>query len=58
MNRDPVCGMELEPDEEAASVVHEGRTYVFCSEACRRRFEEDPAGYAAPTEVRRITPLC
>ena len=58
MNRDPVCGMELEPDEEAASADHEGRTYVFCSDECRRRFEQEPARYVVATADRPITPLC
>jgi YHS domain-containing protein len=57
MERDPVCGMELEQDEEAAWVVHDGRTYVFCSEACRRVFERDPARYVGPQERADTTPL-
>ena len=42
MGRDPVCGMEVRDTPEAPSAIHEGRTYVFCSAACRERFEEAP----------------
>lgn len=47
MVTDPVCGMRIDPDDAAATVEHEGKTYYFCSEACRDRFEADPASYAA-----------
>ncbi len=45
MARDPVCGMEVEDTEGAFRVVHEGRTYLFCSESCRKRFEESPQDF-------------
>ena len=45
MERDPVCGMEVKDIPEAPRAVHEGRTYVFCSESCRERFEESPGSF-------------
>jgi YHS domain-containing protein len=39
--------MRLAP--AAAAVEHGGRTYHFCSDACRDTFTADPASYAAPT---------
>ena len=47
MVTDPVCGMRIDPDDAAATAEHEGKTYYFCSEACRDRFEADPASYTA-----------
>jgi YHS domain-containing protein len=47
MVTDPVCGMRIDPDDAAATAEHEGKTYYLCSEACRDRFEADPASYAA-----------
>ena len=44
--RDPVCGMELPAEQAAARVEYEEKTYFFCSEACRKQFELDPAKYA------------
>lgn len=40
--KDPVCGMLLDRDRAAATVHHEGRTYRFCSLACRDRFVREP----------------
>jgi Cu+-exporting ATPase len=44
---DLVCGMRIDPDDAVASVEYEGRTYYFCSEACRDGFLANPAAYAA-----------
>ncbi|MDI3297999.1 MAG: YHS domain-containing protein [Bacillota bacterium] len=47
--RDPVCGMEFEEEtalEMGAEVIeHQGRRFYFCSPACRRAFETEPAAY-------------
>jgi Cu+-exporting ATPase len=42
---DPVCGMEVTEDDAAASVEWAGRTFLFCSEACRDEFVADPEEY-------------
>ena len=39
---DPVCGMQLESSQAAAQTVYEGQAYFFCSEECRKTFEENP----------------
>ncbi len=44
---DPVCGMELGPDEAAATLTLEGRVRTFCSDECLRRFVAAPEGYAS-----------
>jgi Cu+-exporting ATPase len=44
--KDPVCGMQVDPATAAASEVHDGRTYPFCSLACRDQFLADPGAYA------------
>jgi YHS domain-containing protein len=33
-NRDPVCGMEVDPSKGAASVPYQGTTFYFCSQGC------------------------
>lgn len=45
---DPICGMRLAPADAAASAEHDGRTYHFCSRACRDTFTADPTSHAAP----------
>jgi YHS domain-containing protein len=43
-HRDPVCGMRT--DDDSPTVTHDNETYYFCSNACKREFEESPAQYA------------
>jgi P-type Cu+ transporter len=42
--RDPVCGMAVDP-RQAASHAHAGKTFYFCSKACRDRFGQTPDAY-------------
>jgi len=46
MAKDPVCGMQVDEKEPGAQVTYGGKTYVFCSAACKARFQEDPERYA------------
>lgn len=42
---DPVCGMEVNPDESNWVVQHGGGDYYFCSEGCQEVFIRDPLRY-------------
>ena len=42
MERDPVCGMMVDPASAAASYDYEGKTYYFCAVGCKVAFEKDP----------------
>ncbi|WP_084802556.1 MaoC/PaaZ C-terminal domain-containing protein [Halorientalis sp. IM1011] len=42
---DIACGMEVDPDDPAATVEYEGKSYHFCSEGCKDHFEADPARF-------------
>lgn len=42
---DPVCKMTVTPKTAAGSYVHKGKTYYFCSKACRAAFAKNPAKY-------------
>ena len=47
---DPVCGMEVDEKKAAAAgrtAVHEGHTYYFCADECKKKFEAEPAKYLA-----------
>lgn len=44
--KDPVCGMEVDPKSAAGSAQHGGTTYSFCSASCRQKFTANPAQYA------------
>jgi Cu+-exporting ATPase len=45
MERDPVCGMSVDPEDAAATSQSQGKTYYFCSEECKETFEENPSQY-------------
>jgi P-type Cu+ transporter len=44
--RDPVCGMEVNAQDAAGTTQHRGQTYYFCSEDCKKKFEQNPEQYA------------
>src|SRR5271166_8842 len=46
--RDPVCGMQVDPAKARARAEHGGRTYFFCCEGCATKFRAAPAKYLAP----------
>jgi Cu+-exporting ATPase len=50
MERDPVCGMSVDPDKAAAKVEHSGKTYYFCAPGCAKRFQQAPEKYLQPAE--------
>ncbi|MBB3593831.1 Cu+-exporting ATPase [Rhizobium sp. BK529] len=43
--RDPVCGMVVDPDAGKPAIDYEGRSYHFCSDGCRKKFEAAPQDY-------------
>ncbi|HEU4686287.1 MAG TPA: YHS domain-containing protein [Nitrospira sp.] len=43
--RDPVCGMEINPQDAAATTAYQGKTFHFCRVECQQQFEEDPERY-------------
>jgi class 3 adenylate cyclase/YHS domain-containing protein len=43
---DPVCGMEMGPDEVAARLTLEGMEHAFCSDECLRRYVATPEKYS------------
>ena len=47
MSKDPVCGMQLSEASAPAQAEYKGKTYYFCSPACRATFEKNPEKYAA-----------
>ena len=42
---DPVCKMQVDEETAAGSSEYEGQTYYFCSEVCKRTFDENPEQY-------------
>ncbi len=42
---DPVCGMTVKPGAGKPTHDHDGVTYHFCSDGCRKKFAADPDRY-------------
>jgi P-type Cu+ transporter len=42
---DPVCKMRVLPETAAARYDYEGRTYYFCANRCKERFQSDPQSF-------------
>src|ERR1700724_2629540 len=40
--KDPVCGMTVDPSRAVAKQDFRGTTYYFCSRGCAARFAKDP----------------
>ncbi|TKB10489.1 MAG: heavy metal translocating P-type ATPase [Mesorhizobium sp.] len=51
--RDPVCGMTVDPSAGKPTAEHNGRTFHFCSERCRTKFQAEPETYLTATD-----PVC
>ena len=50
---DPVCGMEVNPEDAAAAWQHAGTTYYLCSVRCMERFRADPERFLSADPAER-----
>jgi len=48
MEVDPVCGMEVDPQNARYSSEYQGETYCFCAPGCKRSFDAEPKKYLDP----------
>ena len=49
--KDPVCGMNVNPETAKHKTTHHGEAFYFCSAGCKAKFEADPQRYLAPKKV-------
>jgi P-type Cu+ transporter len=45
VEKDPVCGMTVDPHRAAAQTLHDGKTFYFCCQSCATKFAALPAKY-------------
>jgi P-type Cu+ transporter len=45
MERDPVCGMSVQPAQGKPTADHAGTTYFFCCAGCAAKFRAEPEKY-------------
>jgi P-type Cu+ transporter len=61
MERDPVCGMQVDPASPRAKADYRGRTYFFCCAGCAKKFEAAPEQYLnarpAPSAQKSSAPM-
>lgn len=44
--KDPVCGMNVNPQNAAAKSDRGGQTFYFCSTSCKQKFDQNPQQYS------------
>ncbi|MBO0862988.1 MAG: YHS domain-containing protein [Chloracidobacterium sp.] len=44
---DPVCGMQVDDQKSTAKSQFQGANYHFCSDECKRKFDQHPQQYAS-----------
>lgn len=45
MQKDPVCGMDVNPKKTKIHSTYNGKHYLFCSKACKNMFDANPEKY-------------
>jgi Cu+-exporting ATPase len=48
IEKDPVCGMDVDTETSTLSWEYDGTTYWFCGKGCLLEFQDDPEMYLAP----------
>lgn len=56
--KDPICGMMVDKEKAAFKTTHEKSTYYFCAEGCLKKFQSDPAKYAAHCACAKTAKKC
>jgi len=51
MEKDPVCGMTVDPSRAKSTHEHAGKTYYFCCAGCKEKFSAEPAKYLMPNTL-------
>ncbi len=54
--RDPVCGMEINPESASTKREHMGQTFYFCSRSCADVFDKDPHRYMTTSATTGFNP--
>lgn len=52
--KDPVCGMDVNPETAKHTAEHAGDTYYFCSAGCKDKFTGDPAKFLNPAKKESV----
>ena len=47
MEKDVVCGMQVDPKKAAGQSEYQGKTYYFCAPECKKKFDANPQQFIA-----------
>jgi Cu+-exporting ATPase len=56
MEKDPVCGMDVDPHTAKHRAEFEGKTYYFCAAGCRQKFLSHPKQYILRISTDAVAP--
>jgi len=45
MAKDPVCGMDVDPNKAPGTSDYRGKTYYFCCNECKQKFDSNPQSF-------------
>jgi len=45
MQKDPVCGMQVDEQKSQGKTDYQGKTFYFCSDICKQQFDQNPQRY-------------
>lgn len=45
MEKDVVCGMQVDPAKAAGRSEYNGKSYYFCSASCKAKFDAHPSRF-------------
>jgi 3-oxoadipate enol-lactonase len=54
MEKDPVCGMDVDPKNSAGKSDYKGKAYYFCSLGCKKEFEQSPEKYLKKVNDKKL----
>jgi P-type Cu+ transporter len=57
MEKDPVCGMAVDPSRAKAAQEYAGKMYFFCCAGCKEKFSAAPAKYLMPRTLVGIASM-
>ena len=46
MVTDPVCKMTIDEKKASGKSEYNGKTYYFCAQVCKAKFDANPSAYA------------
>jgi P-type Cu+ transporter len=57
MAKDPVCGMDVNPETARYKALHDGKEHLFCSAGCLAKFQASPEKILSSPPTPMIMPM-